>query len=156
MPNPYAPEIRGWVDALDKIVDKADENTYFVGHSIGCQAILRYLEKLPPSIRVGGVILVAGWFTLIGLKTKEERKIAKPWVQTPINFDRVKRHTHKFVVILSDNDPFVPMRKHKKLVESKLGAKVVVLHNKGHFSSSDKITKLPEVLKSITYFDKKR
>ncbi len=29
-----------------------DENTYFVGQSIGCQVILRYLARLPPGSKV--------------------------------------------------------------------------------------------------------
>ena len=32
-----------------------DENTYFVGHSIGCQAIMRYLESVDVK-KIGGVL----------------------------------------------------------------------------------------------------
>lgn len=40
-----------------------DENTYFIGHSIGCQSIDRYLEILPSETKIGGVVYVAGWLT---------------------------------------------------------------------------------------------
>src|SRR3989338_3630464 len=45
-----------------KIAKNPDEDTYFVGHSIGCQTILRYLEKI--NKKVGGAVLVAGWLVL--------------------------------------------------------------------------------------------
>src|SRR3989338_2892141 len=78
MPKTSAPKIKPWIAHLSKIVGPPDKNTFFVGHSIGCQTILRYLETLPPNTRVGGAVFVAGWFTLMNLETKEEQKIAKP------------------------------------------------------------------------------
>ncbi len=54
MPEPDEPTIENWVHFLKTFVGEADEDTYFVGHSIGCQTILRYLETLPEGTRVGG------------------------------------------------------------------------------------------------------
>ena len=45
MPNPSRPEIDSWVSFLKEKVGKLDERTYFVGHRVGCQAIMRLLEK---------------------------------------------------------------------------------------------------------------
>lgn len=148
MPNTSAPKIKSWVAHLSKIVGAPDENTFFVGHSIGCQAILRYLETLPPDKKVGGAVFVAGWFTLKNLETKAEQRIAKPWLETPIDFKKVTRHTKKFVAILSDNDPVVPLE-NKKLFETKLGARTIVQHNKGHFTADDGALKLPILLQSL-------
>jgi len=39
MPNAAEPKIREWVGHLSGLVSATDEKTYFVGHSIGCQAI---------------------------------------------------------------------------------------------------------------------
>lgn len=55
MPSTDAPKINAWVEHLRDIVGFVDAHTYFVGHSIGCQTILRYLETLPRDSRVGGV-----------------------------------------------------------------------------------------------------
>ena len=41
------PRIQKWVSKLAQTVGDADKQTYFVGHSMGCQTIVRYLEKLP-------------------------------------------------------------------------------------------------------------
>jgi predicted alpha/beta hydrolase family esterase len=47
MPNPTLPEIKAWVSHLAKIAGKIDNETIFIGHSIGAQAVLRYMETLP-------------------------------------------------------------------------------------------------------------
>ena len=47
MPNSEKPEIEEWVGYLSEQAGEVDKDTYFVGHSIGCQTILRFLEKLP-------------------------------------------------------------------------------------------------------------
>src|SRR3989344_2112268 len=80
MPNSDNPKIRRWVGFLARLVKKADKDTYFVGHSIGCQTILRYLQAT--NQKVGGVVCVAGWFTLKNLETKEEKRVAKSWLKT--------------------------------------------------------------------------
>ncbi len=51
MPNTSKPKINAWVSYLKKIVGTLDEETYFIGHSIGCQAIMRLLEKEEYKIR---------------------------------------------------------------------------------------------------------
>ncbi|MCL6500983.1 MAG: alpha/beta hydrolase [Candidatus Pacearchaeota archaeon] len=67
-------EIEKWVFFLKKRVPKPDKNTYFVAHSIGCQAVLRYLERT--NGKAGGIVFVAPWFHLKNL-SHEEKQIAK-------------------------------------------------------------------------------
>jgi len=152
MPNADEPSIDEWVPFLEKIAKNADKDTYFIGHSIGCQAILRYLEKA--KVKVGGVVLIAGWFDLTGLESEEEEEIAEPWLNTPINFKSVKEKTDKFVVILSDNDPFVPLEITKQKFEVNLNAKVIIEHNKGHFTKEDGVKKLPSALQAVLEMSK--
>jgi len=148
MPESAEPKIEAWISHLSKIVGEVDENTYFVGHSIGCQTILRYLESLPADKKVGGATFVAGWFTLMNLKTDEEKEIAKPWLETPIDFAKVKQHTKKFFAVFSDNDDVVP-QENKKLFEERLDAKTAIEHGKGHFSGGDEVKELPVILEAI-------
>lgn len=44
IPNTACPKIDEWVETLNSKVDLLNDETYFIGHSIGCQTILRYLE----------------------------------------------------------------------------------------------------------------
>jgi len=60
MPNTETPVIKEWVGFLKENANKLDEETYFIGHSVGCQAILRYLENLNLKIKIKGCIFVVG------------------------------------------------------------------------------------------------
>ncbi|RJO59701.1 DUF1749 domain-containing protein [Candidatus Parcubacteria bacterium] len=145
MPNTENPVIEEWVEFLQKNI-VPDDQTYLIGHSIGCQAILRYLESLPLNVKIGGSVLVAGWFDLDNLETEAEKAIAKPWINTPIDFEKVKAHCEKFTAILSDNDPFGFLESNKEIFEEKLGAEIRVLKNKGHLNE---MRELPEVIQAL-------
>jgi hypothetical protein len=150
MPNTEKPKIEEWVGFLEQKVDEPDENTYFVGHSIGCQTILRYLEKLPENKKVGGALFVAGWFNLKPEATEdgEDAEIAKPWIETPIDCKKVLTHTKKFIAIFSDNDPFAPVED-SELFKKRLGAKIIIEHNKGHFTGENNVFELPVGLEEL-------
>lgn len=148
MPEAAQPKIDAWVSHLSKVVGDVDENTYFVGHSIGCQTILRYLENLPIDKKVAGTFFVAGWFTLMNLETDQEKEVAKPWLETLIDFNKVKQHTKNFFAVFSDNDDVVP-QENKKLFEERLGAKTTMEHAKGHFSGDDGVRELPVILEAF-------
>lgn len=147
MPDSFHPTITAWVSQLAKRVKQLDKNTYFVGHSIGCQTILRYLET--QTNRAKGIILVAPWMNLDEQTIREEGEesvvIAKPWIETPINFKKIKTIT---VAIFSDNDPYVPLD-NTKIFEKELQAKIIIEKRKGHFSGSDNVKKIPAVLKEL-------
>jgi predicted alpha/beta hydrolase family esterase len=145
MPNSENPKIEEWVSYLDNNVKNPDENTYFIGHSIGCQTIMRYLEQLPEKVKVGGVVFVAGWFNLNNLETNEELNIAKPWIQTPIDFEKIKEKTENINVILSRNEPFGYIKENSDIFERKLGAKVIIAKGVGHFENE----KIPIILNTF-------
>lgn len=147
MPEPETPKIGHWVSHLAKEVGTADENTYFVGHSIGCQTILRYVEQLPEGVEIGGIICVAGFFKLMGLETEEEKVLAKPWLETPIDFEKIKSHTKNIVAVFSDDDQFVSLE-NKELFEKNLNAKAIVLNSKSHFDN-ESVKEIPVVLEEL-------
>lgn len=151
MPNPTAPTIADWVNTLQNAVEKPDSNTYFVGFSIGCQAILRYLETLE-NIMVGSIVLVAPWMTLsqeVWNEGEKTRATGKPWIETPIDFDKVGGIAKNFTCIFSDNDPFVPYKENRKVFTEKLNAQILTETGKGHFRGSDGVIELPVVLSAF-------
>jgi hypothetical protein len=153
MPDAEHPKIKTWTNYLKKIVGKPDEQTYFVGHSIGCQTIIRYLEKLPKKAKVGGAVLVAGFIQLnldaIEKEEPESSKIAMPWLKAPINWAKIKSHTKKFISIFSDNDPYVSDLINRKAFKSKLNARIIMEKKKGHMGGDSGIKKLKSVLDSV-------
>lgn len=148
MPNSEKPEIESWCNFLKENTGEIDGDTYFVGHSIGCQTIMRLLETFEEDKKVGGLIFVAGFFNLPFLETNEEKEIAKPWLEIPINTDKIKLIAKNIIAIFSDDDQDVSIDD-SKLFKEKLNAKIIIEHNKGHFSDDEGIKELLIVLKEI-------
>ena len=147
MPNTDNPKIEKWVKYLEENIKDVDEQTYFIGHSVGCQTILRYLEKLHKHKRIAGCVFVAPWFELINLEP-EEMKIAHPWINTQIDFSRILDHCNNFLAIFSKNDPYVHLDEIEKFKKN-LGAKIIIKEKQGHFTEEDGIKKIHEILEFI-------
>ena len=146
MPDTDNPTIENWVGKLKQIAEP-DEQTIFIGHSMGCQTILRYLETLPENVKINRCVFVAGFLNLLetAYETEEERPIAKPWIETPINFDKVKTHCQNFLAIFSTDDDCVPVSD-SKLFKQKLAAKIIIKEKQGHFNETQEIPELIDFL----------
>lgn len=142
MPNTKNPKQVEWVAHLQSVVGTPDEECYFIGHSLGCIGILRYLETLPEKTKVRGVILVAGFDNDLGVPELSD------FFKTPINWNKIKSHSDTFISIQSDNDPY-NLLPFNQVFKEKLGAETIVEHNKKHFSGDDGITELPIVLQFL-------
>ena len=146
MPDTSNPEINKWVSFLNEQVGTLDNNTYFVGHSIGCQTILRYLQT-KDVCNIGGILFVAPWLDLLdfAISDEESYNTAKPWLTTPIDFEKIKRFTNNIHCIFSDDDYFVSLDQKNKF-EKLLNAKTLVVSGKGHISQDDDVFELNEIL----------
>lgn len=131
MPEPKQPTIRAWVPALTAALGTAPApGTVLMGHSVGCQAVVRYLAELPPGSTVEGVLLVAAWWSV-----DKPWDSLLPWMETPVDLARVRAASRRFVVLLSDNDPFTSdFRENGRLWKERLGAEVVLAPGARHFN----------------------
>ncbi|MBW2996796.1 alpha/beta hydrolase [Candidatus Woesearchaeota archaeon] len=147
MPNAEEPEIDAWVGHLAEQVGTADSDTFLVGHSIGCQTVLRYLERLEEGVKVGGAVLVAGWMHLKPVVFEEEgaEDVARPWIDTPIDWEKIRSHCDRFLAVFSDDDPYVPLDD-SKIFEEKLGARIIVEKGLQHMNGEAGVTELPSIL----------
>ncbi len=157
MPNTYVPEISTWVNHLKNTISIPDENLSLIGHSIGCQTIIRYLESLPENIKIDKVVLVASWLLLTNLEkekrldayqNKTQEEIARPWIEIPIDWEKVKPKANKYIVILSKDDPYVPYEISAKHFKELLGAEIILLENRGHFDDENML-ELPETIEAF-------
>jgi predicted alpha/beta hydrolase family esterase len=131
MPNVMCPEVNEWLEYLRAQKIKVDKNTYFIGHSLGCITIARFLEKLPKKSVAAGCIFVAGFCSIPKIP------LLSTFCDLPLDFSEVKKHANEFIMVVSDNDHIIPMVSSQELAE-KLGAKTLVEHNKGHFNAEVK------------------
>jgi len=153
MPETDAPHIETWVPALAQAVGEPDEETYLVGHSIGCQTIAKYLETLGEGKKVGGAVFVAGYFKRLTGFENEGAKVAEivnEWLTTPLDLTKVRAHLPGSVAIFSDDDPYVPMDNLDDFRDV-LGSEIVVVSNKGHMSPSGvpPVTELTEAKQAV-------
>jgi predicted alpha/beta hydrolase family esterase len=146
MPNTQHPRMNAWINHLKKVVGTPDKNCYFVGHSVCCIKILRYLETI--NVKVGGVVMVAGFATGLGYEDLES------FFEKPINWKKIKLNCKKFVAIHSDNDPYVSLHYGTDIFKDKLNANLIIEHNKGHFSTDKNVTKLPSALQAVLKLSK--
>ena len=149
MPDTANPKIKEWVSELEKQVSELDENTYFVGHSIGCQTIMRYLEKQDVK-NIGGILFVAPWLDLLteAVSDEESYNIAQPWLNNPIDFEKIKNSTNKITCIFSDDDYFVALEQERKFKEI-LNAKTIIVKEKGHISAEDGVEELEDIYNAL-------
>lgn len=153
MPETDHPKRELWIPYLAANVGNCNKDTYFIGHSIGCNAILRYLSSLGGEI-AGGVVLVAPYYgDEVVVKDGPQGKIAAPWLALDINLEKVKQATKNITAVFSDDDPSVLVA-NAKFFEKNLFSKIIVEHGKGHFRGSQGIDELPSALQAILDFTK--
>lgn len=142
MPNADYPKMGEWLAHLQKVVGEPDENTYFVGHSLGVIAILQYLEALSSGKKVGGAILVAGFSEPVGIGE------LKNFFATPLDYEKIKNTAKKIITVNSDNDPYVPLAQ-GEILRDKLGAKLIVVPKGDHLNAGNGSFEFPQVYDEI-------
>jgi|GEM_PF-165935 len=114
------------------------EDVYLVGHSVGCLAILHYLARVAEQYSgdaptVGGVLCVAGWFSV-----DSPWQDILNWIYAPIDYDAARRliPANKLTVLLSDDDPYTSgYQENERLWVERLNSTVSILPGRQHFSA---------------------
>ncbi|CAF1154882.1 unnamed protein product [Rotaria sordida] len=123
MPDPHGARESQWVPFIrDRL--KFDEKTILVGHSSGCEAIMRLLEK----DKVRGVILVAACHTDLG----DENERASEYYNRPWDWDAIRGNTEWIVQFHSPSDKLIPVEE-ARFVADKLKSEYRELERRGHF-----------------------
>lgn len=148
LPNSANPNMSKWLNKLKKAIGIPDQNCYFIGHSLGCITVLRYIESLKKQ-NIGGAVLVAGFTSNLGYDELDS------FFKNKINWGKIKSHCEKFTVIHSKNDRYVSLH-YGNFFKKRLGAKLLTEEKMGHFTDKDGIKKLPSALKSILEMEKGR
>jgi len=140
------------IAALAAQVGAVDENTYFLGQSVGNQIIVRYLASLPEGSRTGGFFGVAAWVVLQA-KCNESRDAWKdefmeknaaalaPYLDSStINHARLWEVCRNINCLVSEDDAFnLDDRgaENAALLEKNWGANVEMLTGRHHFISHE-------------------
>lgn len=119
-----------------------NSETVLIGHSSGAVEILRLLEKI--EVTVKAAILVSA------LKDNLGRDSLNGLFQVPFDFETIKTHCSSFVLIHSDNDPYVPIE-HAEYLADSLDAELITIEGQGHFNleQGEEYKQFPFLLKVI-------
>lgn len=142
MPNAQHPKLHRWVEELTKMVGTPDRDCHFVGHSLGCAAILRYIESLPEGSHTGNVVLVAGFMDDLGIPEIVE------FVNAPFNDEEINDRAATIYSIHSDADPYISNDKFRRL-DTVFRTKKIIVKGGGHLSGANGWYTLPEALKTL-------
>lgn len=148
MPRPEKPCIDNWVGTINQALGtdiEAIRDTYLVGHSVGCLAILHALARMETAGTVAGVLCVGGWWEL-----DTPNEALQCWLDTPLNHAAVIPRAKRIVTLISDNDPItVDWRKNRTLWQKRVNAKVIVAPHAGHFMNGTEPAVLDTLLNHL-------
>ena len=149
MPNSNSPEVKAWDECLEKNINEMNENTYFIGHSLGCITALRYLEKQSQEKRIAGIIMVSGFNCV-----NPRYPFFDPFIKDNLDTEKIKKMIKKRIVVSSPTDPYAPYKFSCELAKA-LEAELVTIENGGHFTGDEGFTQFPQLLDIINIWLKK-
>jgi len=144
-PDTNEPRPERWLSKARETIPRFDpkDEWVLIGHSLGCPTILRLLESFDQSERVKGVILVAGFAKDLGIPAIND------FVKHPFGWKKIRARAEKFVIINSDDDPYIELKEGERL-SKQLSAKLIVEHGAGHINEGSGFTNYPRLLGIIS------
>jgi len=143
LPSSHAPEPQAWVEAMQDQVRTLDKDTYFVSHSLGGIALLRFLERAGIDHAIGGFVLVSGFNAPLSVLPQLDA-FAKP----DLDVRKLARIATHRTVIASLDDAGVPHTLSETLAKA-LEARYVTVEQGGHFLGSEGFTEFPLMLSEL-------
>ncbi|MCW6160107.1 MAG: alpha/beta hydrolase [Candidatus Micrarchaeales archaeon] len=134
--------LQNWMGVFKQFEKYVDEDTVFVGHSVGATFTLRLLENLNKKIKAAFLVscFVTGAPSVSGLSSFYEKEF---------DWDKIRKNCEYFYQIHSDNDPYVSLDMAEK-VSKPLGITLTVIEGGGHFNEkSGYDTQFPQLLDMI-------
>jgi len=148
LPNTQNPVIEEQLDYINIYSSDFSESGNIIGHSLGCQLALKFVEE--NNISNSTIILVAPTYPNLALELTEilwdSYETLKKYYDTTNDFEKINKLNNEFIVFLSDNDPYINMENAKKYYSNLENIKFIEFSKKGHFNESAWVLELEEIL----------
>ncbi|MCB5191703.1 alpha/beta hydrolase [Methylobacillus arboreus] len=141
LPESSTPDLGVWLDHLRANITGQDQHTYFIGHSLGCITLLRYLEEQQQP--AGGMILVSGFAEPLSFLPALD-----VFTAVPLDSEHIIRLVPKRIVMAAQDDNIVPYPYSLRLAE-KLRAEWELFEKGGHFMAQDGFSEFPALYDAI-------
>lgn len=133
--NSNLPNLKEEIERFQNLIDR---ETIVIGHSLGAVLALRIAEE--NSFKK--LFLVSGWdFDDL---TKEHRLFWK----NKINHRKIRKNVGEIYVFHSDSDPYFTAFQAEEM-SKRLGGKFFLIKGAGHFTKSDGVLSIPEIVKYL-------
>lgn len=141
LPNSKQPDFRVWQQTLRQYIGTPKASDVFVAHSLGTISLLHYLSVHKKPVRQ--VVLVSGFGEHLPELSHIDGFDVDAYVsQARLDNAFLSQHIHQFTHIISTNDGIVSPRASHRLA-NRLGGRVVLVKDGGHFLESDGFSSLP-------------
>lgn len=144
-PTPEGQNEDNWIKTFEPYQKQVNDQTVFVGHSMGAVLALRLLEKRSSPIL--GCVLAAPFYDELHLGEEFDR-LLRSFINHPFDWEKIKQNCSKFVIFDGDNDPYIPI-KQPQFIAKKLGAELNVISGGKHMNAEAGYFKFPQVLEEI-------
>src|SRR3989344_1132254 len=144
-PTPEDQNLENWLKVFeDECEENLDEDSIFIGHSLGCAFILNILERI--NIEIKSCYLVAGFIENLG--NEHFDNLNRAFIDKEFDWEKIKRNCKLFYVINSDDDPYVPFSCGEK-ISKELNAHLFMLESAGHINLESGFDKFEFLLKEL-------
>ena len=141
MPDSQDPKLNDWINYMKNHIKDINEETIFIGHSLGCVSILNFLNQFNTA-KIKGVFLISGFIESSPIPELIE------FVKPKLNYKYLKEITKTRIAISAIDDDIIPFEYSKTMAE-KIDAKFTLLEEGKHFIDRDGFTKFPFLVKEI-------
>tara|TARA_Y100000310_G_scaffold291208_1_gene318992 strand:+ start:2570 stop:3130 length:561 start_codon:yes stop_codon:yes gene_type:complete len=143
-PTPEGQSLNSWLDTFENYINKINEDTVFVAHSLGPAFVLNVLERIDKKVKA--CFFVSGFISLLG--NEHYDNLNRSFIDKEFDWKKIKKNCNKFIVINSKDDPYVPFEEGKKLAD-RLNAEFIALDKAGHINTEFGFDKFEMLLEEI-------
>jgi len=143
-PTPENQSLETWNKVFEEYNNTINSETILIGHSLGPAFILQIIENLKEPIKAAFFVS-----SFLGkLNNPEFDEINKSFFKSTYNWEQIRNNCKNFLVIHSDNDPYVPLEKAQE-ISTNLNSKLIVVNKAGHFNEDSGYTSFNLLLEKI-------
>ena len=144
-PTPNGQSLDKWMNIFLEFDKYIDDDTIFIGHSLGSAFIFSILEKY----KAKAAFLVSGFIGLLGLK--EFDPINQTISDKDFDWEIIKENCKNFFIFHSENDPYVPLSKGNEIA-GLVGGDFMLVENAGHFNETAGYKRFDLLLEKIKLY----
>ena len=142
--TPKNQSLENWMKVFEKYLDEIDENTIFIGHSLGPAFILSVLEQI--NVKVKACFFVSPFLGKIG--NSDFDTINESFVCKEFAWKKIKNNCSEFFTYFGDNDPYLKLTDAIVISEA-LDCEINIVENGGHLNENAGFKEFPMILKDI-------